>query len=147
MAGATWKCSCLGASPVYTIQPCSMSLHAHIRKVYACLAVTCYLHFWQNDRDLFRATVATRGWNRYWNKSQHRKLTLKKKILLPLQQGFEPVTFQSQVWHSNHWAIPVIAVSNHCEICQTFIHWCFMYTHWDFWNKITRLELLSTAPH
>ena len=30
----------------------------HIRKVYACLAVTCHLHFWQNDRDLLRDTVA-----------------------------------------------------------------------------------------
>ena len=28
----------------------------HIRKVYACLAVTCHLHFWQNDRDFLRAT-------------------------------------------------------------------------------------------
>ena len=25
---------------------------SHIRKVYACLAVTCHLHFWQNDRDV-----------------------------------------------------------------------------------------------
>ena len=36
-----------------------------IRKVYACLAVTCHLHFWQNDRDFLRATVVTRGWNGY----------------------------------------------------------------------------------
>ena len=42
----------------------------HIRKVYACLAVTCHLHFWQNDRDFLRATVVTRGWNGYRNKSQ-----------------------------------------------------------------------------
>ena len=28
MAGATWNCSRLGASSVYTIQPCTMSLHA-----------------------------------------------------------------------------------------------------------------------
>ena len=112
MAGATRNCSRLGASPVYTIQPCSM-LHApchfmqsHIRKVYACLAVTCHLHFWQNDRDLLRATVVTRGWNGYRNKSQHRKSTLEKKILPPFQQGFEPATFQSQVRRSNHWAIP-----------------------------------------
>ena len=27
MAGTTWNCSRLGASPVYTIQPCTMSLH------------------------------------------------------------------------------------------------------------------------
>ena len=33
----------------------------HICKVYACLAVTCHLHFWQNDRDFLRATVVTRG--------------------------------------------------------------------------------------
>ena len=46
-------------------------MQSHIRKVYACLAVTCHLHFWQNDRDLLRATVVTRGWNGYRNKSQH----------------------------------------------------------------------------
>ena len=69
----------------------------HIRKVYACLAVTCHLHFWQNDRDFLRATVVTRGWNGYRNKSQHRKSTLEKKTLPPFQQGFEPATFQSRV--------------------------------------------------
>ena len=35
--------------------------------MYACLAVTCHLHFWQNDRDFLRATVVTRGWNGYRN--------------------------------------------------------------------------------
>ena len=50
-----------------------MPKHGSIRKVYACLAVTCHLHFWQNDRDFLRATVVTRGWNGYRNKSQHRK--------------------------------------------------------------------------
>ena len=74
--------------------------------MYACLAVTCHLHFWQNDQDLLRATVVTQGWNGYRNKSQHRKSTLEKKILPPFQQGFEPVTFQSRVRRSNHWAIP-----------------------------------------
>ena len=53
-----------------------------------------------------RATVVTRGWNGYRNKSQHRKSTLEKKILPPFQQGFEPATFQSRVRCSNHWAIP-----------------------------------------
>ncbi len=74
----------------------------HIRKVYACLAVTCHLHFWQNNRDFLRATVVTRGWNGYRNKSQHRKSTLEKKIIPPLQQGFEPATFQSRARRSNH---------------------------------------------
>ena len=70
------------------------------------LAVTCHLHFWQNDRDLLRATAVTRRWKGYRNKSQHRKLTLEKKILLPLLLGFEPRTFQSRVRRSNQWAIP-----------------------------------------
>ena len=76
-----------------------------MRKGYACLAVTCHLHFWQNDQDLLHATVVTWGWNGYWNKSQHRKVTLENRTLPLLQQGFEPVTFQSQVQRSNHWAI------------------------------------------
>ena len=81
-------------------------MQSHIRKVNACLAVTCHLHFWQDDRDLLRATAVTRGWNGYQNRSQHRKLTLEKKILPLPPQGFEPTTFQSRVRHSNHWAIP-----------------------------------------
>ena len=93
----------------YNHAPCHF-MQSHIRKVYASLAVTCHLHFWQNDQGLLRATAVTRGWNGYRNKSQHRKLTLEKKILLPLQQGFEPTTFQSRVRHSNHWAIPAPGV-------------------------------------
>ena len=85
----------------YNQAPCHFR-QSHIRKVYACLAVTCHLHSWQNDRDLLRATAVTWGWNRYQNKSQHRKLTLEKKILPPLLQGFEPATFRSRVRRSNH---------------------------------------------
>ena len=77
-------------------------MQSDLRKVYVCLAVTGHLHFWQNDGDLLRATAVTRGWNGYRNKSQHRKLTMEKKILLPLLQGFEPETFQSRVRRSNH---------------------------------------------
>ena len=89
----------------YNHAPCHF-MQSHIRKVHACLAVTRYLHYWQNDRDLLRGTVVTRGWNGYWNKSQHRKSAPEKIILPLLQQGFEPATFQSQVRCSNHWAIP-----------------------------------------
>ena len=98
-----------------------MPKHGSIRKVYACLAVTCHLHFWQNDRDFLRATVVTRGWNGYRNKSQHRKSTLEKKILPPFQQGFEPATFQSRVRCSNHWAIPAPT--------QIISHVCFITDH------------------
>ena len=46
------------ARSLYIIQPCTMSRHfmqSHIRRVLGCLAVTCRLHFRQNDRDLLRA--------------------------------------------------------------------------------------------
>ena len=101
-----------------------MPKHGSIRKVYACLAVTCHLHFWQNDRDFLRATVVTRGWNGYRNKSQHRKSTLEKKILPPFQQGFEPATFQSRVQCSNHWAIPapIQKPGRHCLLYRTAAH-------------------------
>ena len=59
----------------YNHAPCRF-LQSHIRKVHACLAVTCHLHFWQNDLDLSRATAVTRGWNGYRNKSQHRNVLL-----------------------------------------------------------------------
>ena len=63
------KCGRLGASSVCTIQPCTRLqchfIRSDIGRVYACLAVTCHLRFWQNDRDLLRATAVTRGWNGY----------------------------------------------------------------------------------
>ena len=90
----------------FYIQPCTMSLHeSHIRKMYACSAVTCHLHFWQNDQGLLHATAVTRGWNGYRNESAQ-KVDPGEKILPPLLQGFEPVTFRSRVRRSNHWAIP-----------------------------------------
>ena len=64
MAGATWN----------AIQPyTSLQYHfiqSHIGRVSVCLAVTCHLHFWQNDLDLLRATAVTRGWNGYRNKTK-----------------------------------------------------------------------------
>ena len=65
IAGATWNCCRFGASFVYTIQPCTTLqchfIQSHIGRVYVRLAVTCHLHFWQNDR----AAAVTRGWNGY----------------------------------------------------------------------------------
>ena len=94
-------------------------MQSHIRKVYACLAVTCHLHFWQNEQGLSHATAVTRGWNGDGNRSQHRKLTLQKKIL---RQGFEPATFQSWVQRSNHWAIPTLVWNNNNEYLECLSH-------------------------
>ena len=59
----------------YNHAPCHF-LQSHTRKVYACLAVTWHLHFWQHDWDLLHATAVTQGWNGYRNKSQHSTVEL-----------------------------------------------------------------------
>ena len=105
-------------------------MQSHIRKVYVCLFVTCHLHFWRNDRGLLRATAVNRGWNGYRNKSQHRKLTLEKKILPPLLQRFERATFQSRVRRSNHWTIP--APVHTSGMFLAYLPWGIEYCETDF---------------
>ena len=68
----------------------------HIRKVYACLAVTCHLHFWQNDRDFLRATVVTREWNGYRNKSQHRSRPWRRKFSRRSSRDSNPRPFNHE---------------------------------------------------
>ena len=99
----TWllprETAAVSARSVYTIQPCTMSrhlMHSHIRKVHACLAVTCHLYFWQNDRDMLCATAVTRGWNGYGDKSQHTKLTLENKIPRHSCRDWNPQPFDHE---------------------------------------------------
>ena len=122
----------------YNHAPCHF-MQSHIRKVHAYLAVTCHPHFWQNDRGLFRATAVTRGWNRYRNKSQHRKLTLEKKILLTLLQGFEPTTSWSRLRRSNHWAIPAPQVLGAWKKGENRVHSI------TIWNNNNNRYLLYSA--
>ena len=72
----------------------------NILRVCVCLAVSCYLHFWQNDQDLLCATTVTWGWNGHWNKNQHRKLAPENKIPSPLLLGVKPTTSGPWVWYS-----------------------------------------------
>ena len=53
-------------------------MQSHIRKVHACLTATST--FGRSGWGLLRATAVTRGWHEYRNKSQHKRLTLEKKI-------------------------------------------------------------------
>ena len=86
MAGATRSCCHLGTCSVYTIQPCTSLqcyfIPSRIHRVHVFLSVTCYLHFWQNKRDILHPTAVLQSYG-YWNESQHRRLTPEKKILLP----------------------------------------------------------------
>ena len=106
--------------------PCHF-MQSHISKIHAYLAVTCHLHFWQHDQGLLRATAVTRGWNGYRNKSQHRKLTLEKKILPPLLRVFSSVPLSFVLsWRENQscfWKISFCAIiNNHCDPGSWFVY-------------------------
>ena len=60
MAGAAWNYCRLNMFCVHHAtmhQVTSLHAKSYIHRVYACLTVTCQLHFWQNDRDLLCATA------------------------------------------------------------------------------------------
>ena len=64
-------CTPYNHAPVYSITSCEATC---IRRLHMCLDVTCHLRFWQNDRDLLRATAVTRGWNVNQNKESAQKV-------------------------------------------------------------------------
>ena len=103
----------------------------HIPKVYACLGATCHLHFWRNDRGLLCATAVTRGWNGYRNKSQHTKLTMEKKILPPLLQGF---CRDISIYLSRYYLSVYIYITVCLVICD-----CFNVTVVSEYTVVTRV--------
>ena len=112
---------------VHTIQLCtSLRCHfiwSHNCRMHVCLAVTCQLHFWQNDWDLLCATAETWGWNGYQTKSQHKKLTL-KNILPPLLPRHKSKNFQSLVHHSTTepFLIPIIVTHEYKLLYHQLYH-------------------------
>ena len=109
MAGAMWSYCCLSAHSVYTIQPCtSLQCHfipSHLHRVHVCLAVTCHLHFWHNDRDFFMCYCSDTRWNGYLNESQHRKLNLEKIFSHHSYWDLNPWLFNHESSTVNYWAI------------------------------------------
>ena len=69
MACVTWNYCHLGAFCVHYTTTHHITSCKAIYVRCMCIAVTCHLHFWQNDWGLLRATAVTQGWNRYRNKS------------------------------------------------------------------------------
>ena len=80
-------------SVYHRLPPCtSLQCHfmqSHILRVHVCSAVTCHLHFWQNDREYFHSTAVTQGWNGYQNKSQ---LRMDPSTAQPLSRFYRKVS-------------------------------------------------------
>ena len=119
MAGVTWNCCCLCKFCIdnTTVHLFIVSLLEATNVGGMCLAVTCYLHFWQNVRHLLRATAVTQEWNRNQNKSQHRKLILEKKIFMLLLPGIKAVPFWS--WVNRSTTEPSLLLT--CGVPQPYL--------------------------
>ena len=118
MADVTWHCCHLGAFWVHhtTMHHVTSCKSTYIRRMHI-FNYNLPLHFWHNDRGLLRATA--HGCGTDTEMSQHRKLTLEKKILRLLLQGFEPATLRSRVRRSNHWAIHIPPVAKKfLDLCR-----------------------------
>ena len=133
---------------VYTIQPCT-SLQCHFIQSHICRVPVCSL--WQNGRFwgwvggllfccccFFRffvclfvfclflsATAVTQGWNKYRNKSQHRKLMLESKHSRRSCRNLNLRSFALQSGHY-HWAIAAP------QFCSRFSHRYQMYPAQSF---------------
>ena len=70
--------------------------------VYACLGITCHLHFLAEWPGSFTFHCGNKRLERTPNKNHHTKLTLERKILQPLLPGFELATFRSRVRRSTN---------------------------------------------
>ena len=78
-------------------------------QVCACSGVTCHLHFCQNDWGLLHATAVTCD-ERAPNKSQHRRLTLEMKTLLPGLK-LQPLDHESGTLPASHPSSPSSVVT------------------------------------
>ena len=106
----------------YNHAPCHFK-QSHIRKVYACLAVTCHLHFWQNDRGLLRATAVTRGWNGCRNKVITDSWPCRRKFSRPscMDSNQRPFNHESGVLTTELSPLPTTGALT-TEL-STFIWW------------------------
>ena len=74
----------------YSHAPVHRAILSKTAWVFSCNLPPVLLAEWQGS---LCVTVVIQRWKGYQNRSQHRKLTLVRKILSPLLLGLEPTTF------------------------------------------------------
>ena len=145
MAGSMWSCCHLGTSSVYTSQLCtSLQYHfiqSHRYRVHVYLAVTCHLHFWQNDWDLLCATAVT------WGGADTKIRVSTESWSCHSCEDSNPRTYQWWVQCSNHWAIlaprQIVADRYWNSLGQLWIdkYWNSLGQLWidKYWNSLGQL--------
>ena len=98
-------------------------LHTYGACVYSCNQLSALSAKWP---DLLRATAVTRRWNEHRNKSQHRKLTLEKKILQLFLHALEPGTLDHEP-SSLTTEPPLPPIPSHSRLRPTACNWILTY--------------------
>ena len=120
----------------YNHVPCHF-MQSHIRKVYACLAVTCHLHFWQNGRDLLRATAVTRGGTDTEIRVSTESRPWRRKFSLRSCRDSNSRPF-------NHESGALTTeLSPHLYICSSKIKPCFFPSSFSFFGRVSQCRSCS----
>ena len=91
----------------------------------------------------FRATAASRRWNGYRNKSQHRKLTTEKEILPPFPRGLEPATFRSRFQRSTTELSPLTITTAVVSIAPYLTNKCDHTTLYKIKKNVRKNNILG----
>ena len=97
---------CVHHTTMYQFTVCHF-IRSHIRRLHVCLTVTCHLHFWQNNRDLLRASAVT-------GVATDTKIEVCTESLLRRRKvprrwpGNESVIFRQRVRHSTTELSPLL---------------------------------------
>ena len=109
-----------------------------------CLALTCHLHFRQNDGDLSCATVVPQEWKRYRTKSQRRRLSqslalytlhvwLRITFTYDVDRCHLWLKFWHHVWHYSPCACGCVLTftcdTDRCYLRQKFWHQVWHYSY------------------
>ena len=103
-------------------------MQSHMHKVYECLAVTCHLHFWQNDQDLLHATAVTWGW-----KDTKMRVSTESR---PWRRKFSHRSWRDFMHHRT-W----VQFRYNERGVHAWISWCL-----GWWSVIWSLEVWGLSP-
>ena len=74
-------------------------------------------------------------------------MTLEKKMLPSLLQGFKPAIFRSQVRHSNHWAIPASFFYYFLDAILKSAEYCWITPEWQNMQLLSNMSPHPHPPH
>ena len=125
-----WACFRIG-SHTMPAQRCSQPTPTSFGKarVYACLGVTCHLHFWQNDWGILHATAITSGWDRHWIRVRTQSWLWRRKFSNRSCQysNWQPFVHESSALTNKLSQLPLYILAITVSAYATYLPWSFLF--------------------